>query len=164
MNKMQIYVHSENNREPKLVEVAENASVADLIGMYQNELTVAGSADGINLFIEDEDEPKAKDAAGEKHGLKKRVHVHCHRCKKVSVAVGYNGDTKSLSFPPSTTVKKVMKKVVKEFGIEEADAGDYLLKLEEGTVLQPADHIGSFASHPHCQVKFFLTPTKPIQG
>ncbi len=164
MNKTQIYVHGENSRDPKLMEVPENASVKHIIDQYLKEFPAAGSVDEIELFIEDEEDPKQKDHPGEKAGIKKRIHIHCHRCRKIAVTIIYNGDDKSFTFPPSATAKQVMKKAIQAFNINEADAGDYLLKLDDKTILQPSDHIGSFASFPRCQVKLFLTPTKPVQG
>lgn len=164
MNKTQIYLHGENSREPKLVEVADNASVKDIIDLYHKEFHDTGSADEIELFLEDEEDPKPKDRHGEKDWIKKRMHIHCHRCKKIAVTVIYNGDDKSFTFPPSATAKRILKQALKAFNIKEADAGDYLLKLDDKTILQPSDHIGSFTSFPRCQVKLFLTPTKPVQG
>jgi hypothetical protein len=164
MNKTQIYVHGENTRDPKLVEVSENASVKDIINLYHQEFPDAGSPDEIELFIEDEEDPKEKDHSGEKAGIKKRIHIHCHRCRKIAVPVIYNGDDKLFQFSPSATAKMILKKAIHAFNIKETDAGDYLLKLDDKTILQPSDHIGSFTSFPRCQVKLFLTPTKPIQG
>ncbi len=51
MNKLQIYVHGENNRDPKLVKVAEKASVNEIISKYQQEFFVPGSADDIILVL-----------------------------------------------------------------------------------------------------------------
>lgn len=164
MNKTQIYVHGENSREPKLIEVPENASVKDIINKYQQEFPDTGTSDEIELFIEDEEDPKQKNQPDEKDWFKKRGHIQCHRCKKIAVTIVYNGDDKSFTFSPSTTTKKILKKAILAFGINEADAGDYLLKLDDRTILQPSDHIGSFTSFPGCQVKLFLTPTKPVQG
>lgn len=164
MNKIQIYVHGENSRDPKLVEVPENASVKEIINLYQQQFSAAGSLDEIELFLEDEEDPKQKDHSGERDGIKKRIHIHCHRCRKIAVTIVYNGDDKTFTFSPSATAKKILKKAIHAFHINEADAGDYLLKLDDKTILQPSDHIGSFATFPHCQVKLFLTPTKPVQG
>lgn len=164
MNKTQIYVHGENSRDPKLVEVSENVSVKDIINLYQKEFPDAGSPDEIEVLLEDEEDPKPNDPHGEKGWIKKRMHVHCHRCKKIAVTIIYNGDDKSFTFSPSTTAKKILKKALHAFNINESDAGDYLLKLDDKTILQPSDHIGSFTSFPRCQVKLFLTPTKPVQG
>lgn len=164
MDKITIYIHGENHRDPKLVEVSENASIAEIIGIYSKEFPGSGDEHEIELFVEDEQDFKQKHLKGEEHGIKKRHHIHCHRCKKVNVLVTYNSETKSFSVAPSATIKKIEKDALKEFKINEADAGDFLLKLEDGTVLQPTEHIGSFASHDQCKVSLFLTAAKPIQG
>lgn len=164
MSNIQIYLHGENIRDPKLVEVSEEAFIKDIINSYREAFPNEGEVEEIFVFLEDEDEHKHHDHRGEEHGIKRRAHFHCHRCKRISVSVAYNHETKSLSFAPSATIKKVKKEVLHAFDIKESDAGDMLLKLENGTVLQSIEHIGSFAPHHHCEVKLFLTPAKPIQG
>lgn len=163
MNKIEIYVHGEGSRDPKLVEVAESASVKDLLNYYRQAFPGAGTSDDVELFFEDEEEPKEKGHFGGA-GIKKRIHIHCHRCRKIAVTIFYNGEDKQFSFPPSATARQILKKAIHAFQISEADAGDYLLKLDDKTILQPTDHIGSFASFPRCEVRLFLTPTKPVQG
>lgn len=164
MDKIQIYVHGENSRELKSIEVSESSTVADILKAYQEAFPNAGSPDEIEIFLEDTDDPMQKNHSAEKSGVKKRSHIHCHRCKKVAVTIFYNGEDKLFHFPPSATAKNVLKKAIHAFNIKEADAGDYLLKLDDKTVLQATDHIGSFVSFPSCQLKLFLTPTKPVQG
>lgn len=164
MSNIPIYVHGENVRDPKLMEVSEEASIKDIINSYREAFSIGGDGEEIFVFLEDEDEHKRNDRPDDVFSITRRAHFHCHRCKRISVSVTYNHETKSLSFAPSATVKKVKKEVLHVFGIKESDAGDMLLKLEDGTVLQPTEHIGSFATHHHCEVKLFLTPAKPIQG
>jgi hypothetical protein len=164
MDKFQIYVHGENARDPKLIELEENASIKDILKKYHQEFPDAGSPDEIEIFLEDDDAPIQKHHCTEEAGIKKRSHIHCHRCKKVVVTIVYNGDDKSFHFAPSATAKKILKKAIGAFNIHEEDANDYLLKLDDKTILQPSDHIGSFSVFPKCDVKLFLTPTKPIQG
>lgn len=164
MESTQIYIHGENSREPRLIEVSEKASIPDILKAYAKEFPETGQPEEISVFVEDEEEALIREKHIEPAGIRKRGHYHCHRCKKIEVTVFYNGEDKRLPFPPSTTAKLVLKKAVRAFQINEADAGDYLLKLEDRTVLQPADHIGSFASFPRCVLKLFLTPTKPVQG
>jgi hypothetical protein len=160
MNNIEIYLHGENARAPKLTAVPENATVADIIEKYLQEFPGAELPHEIIVFVEDEHEPRNKDHSG----FKKRMHLHCHRCNKIGVVIIYNGDDKLFDFSPSTTAKHILKKAVHAFSIAEADAGDYLLKLDDKTILQPADHIGSYTVFPRCHVKLFLTATKPVQG
>lgn len=164
MKTIQIYVHGENNREPKLVEVSEEASVKDVINKYHLEFPNSGESEEVEFFVEDEEDHRHKHETGEKGGIKKKDHIHCHRCKKVSVAVEYNGHTITLNVPPSTTAKKILKQATKKFNISEGDAADLLLKLNDGTVLQPGDHVGSFVAFPHCNINLLLTANKQVQG
>lgn len=164
MKTVQIYLHGENNRDPKLVEVSEEASVKEVINKYQQEFPNSGNTEDVEFFVEDEEEHRSKDEIGEKGGIKRKNHIHCHRCKKVSVAVEYNGQTITLNLPPSTTAKKILKQAAKKFNISEGDAADLLLKLADATVLQPGDHIGSFVSFPHCSISLLLTANKQVQG
>jgi len=164
MKSLEIYIHGENNREPKLVEVAENSTVPDIINRYKQEFHSDAPAEEIEIFIENEQEPVKKDRPSDEIGLKKRGHFHCHRCKKIAVTIIYNGEDKTFQFEPSATGKKILKKAIAAFNINEHDAGDYLLKLDDKTILQASDHIGSYASYPQCSVKLNLTPTKPVQG
>lgn len=164
MTKIQVYIHGENNREPKLIEIAENATVLEIIEAYLKEFPGTGNPQEIEIFLEDQDGPRQKDHDCQEAGIHKRGHIHCHRCNQIVVSIFYNGEDKPFHFPPATTGKTILKKAIHAFNISEADAGDYLLKLDDKTILLPSDHIGSFASYPHCQVKLFLTPTKPVQG
>lgn len=164
MNKIQIYIHGENNREPKLVDIADTALVEEISKICRIEFPTETGDGKQMLFLEDtEDALKAKDRLADA-GINGRMHVHCHRCQKITVTVFYNGEDKAFKFSPATVTKVILRKATAAFGIKDTDAGDYLLKLEDKVVLRPGDHIGSYAKFPHCQVKLFLTATKPIQG
>jgi hypothetical protein len=164
MSKLQIYLHGENVPAPKFVEIVGSETLNDLIKIYQEQFPNSGQPDEIDVFMEDAEEAKEKVQSVDDAGIKHRSHIHCHRCKKTEVTVIYNGDDKSFEFAPAIKVKHVLKKAISGFGINESDAGDYLLKLDDKTVLQLDEHIGSFTSYPRCQIKLFLTAKKPIQG
>lgn len=164
MNKIEIYVRGEHSREPKLVEIPAAATIQEVIYLYHKECPGASDAGEINLFFEEDHHPKEKKHNCEGAGIQKKHRIHCHRCKAAEVRVIYNGDDKGFKFPPSATSKTVFKKAIEAFGISPSDAGDYVLKLDERTILQPGEHIGSFVSYPACHVKLFLTALKPIQG
>jgi hypothetical protein len=135
MNKIQVYVHGENSRDPKLIEVPENATVSDIINAYQATFPNAGNQEEIEIFLEDKEEPIHRDHSGDKTGIKKKDHFHCHRCKKIAVTIFYNGEDKQVHFSPSITAKVILKKAVHTFNINESDAGDYLLKLRQNFVI-----------------------------
>jgi hypothetical protein len=165
MKTIQIYLHGEEARETKLVEVSADVTIADIINKYREETNMQGAKlEEIDLYFEDEEHPKEKGHHIEQAGIKKRHHVHCHRCQKVAISIEYNGQVKNISVPPSATGIMILKKSAKEFGITEKDASDLLLKLPNGEVLQKTDHIGSFVSFPHCEIKLLLIHNKQIQG
>jgi len=164
MEKLKVYVHSEHSRDLKVIEILETASIKDIIDQFHKEFPVAGNPEEIELFLEGEEEPKHKEHKAEHAGVKKKHHIHCHRCKKIEVLIMYNGQDKIFQLSPAATANVVLEKAIHAFNINPEDAGDYLLKLEDKTVLQPNDHIGSFATYPVCKVKLYLTPTKPVQG
>ncbi len=164
-SKVEIYVHGENCAEPKLVEISTEATIADIINKYREVMNMPhAKVEEIELFIEDEDQPKHKEHHHEHAGIKKRHHVHCHRCKNVAVTVEYNNQTHTISFQPSATGATVLKKAAVEFKISEKDAADLILKLPDGNILKSTDHIGSFVSHPHCQIKLLLIHNTQVQG
>lgn len=159
-----IYLHGEGTRESKTIEIPAHATVEEIIVIYRQQFPHSGALEEILLFVEDEDEPKHHHQHHGDVGIHHRRHVHCHRCHHIEVIVFYNGDDKTFRLAPSQTVKTVFQKAIYAFGIKESDAGDYVLKTEDGVTLKPSDHIGSFAKHPHCQVKLSLTPIQPVNG
>ncbi|MCC7302469.1 MAG: hypothetical protein IT233_07500 [Bacteroidia bacterium] len=165
MKTIQLYLNGEGCPEPKLVEVSAEATIADVINKYREVANLHDAkVDEIELFFEDEEQPKNKGHHIEQAGIKKRHRVHCHRCRKVAVTVEYNGQIKVLSVPPSATGAMILKKAAKEFNISEKDAADLILKLPNGNVLQKTDHIGSFVASPHCEIKLLLIHNTQVQG
>lgn len=164
MEKIKIYVHGENTREQMFLEIPPDATVEEIIRLYHEQFPNAGNVEEIALFMEDIDDIKERKHPHHDAGIHHRGHIHCHRCKEIEVTVVYNGDDKFLHFAPSTLAKRVLKKALEEFHINEHDAGDYELKIDERTILAPTDHIGSFTSFPKCHVKLFLTAKRPVQG
>ena len=164
MDKHLIYLHGEGNRDAKTVEIPAHTTVEDIILIYQQQFPGSGTTEEIVLFIEDDETPRDRHAHHGEAGIHHRHHVHGHRCRTVEVVVLYNGDDRSFPVAPSTTVKRLFQKAIHAFHISESDAGDYLLKLEDGTVLKSSEHIGSFTTFPRCHIKLFLTAKKPING
>ncbi len=121
----------------------------------------------VECFIEDKESPSEKSATTASLKIEKRSHVHCHRCKKVAVAITYNGKEEKISVPPQTVAEKIFKLAIKAFNISSSDRGSNLvLRLDngQGQILQDDDHIGSFVNYPACHITLFLTPKKQVQG
>src|SRR5687767_1003824 len=116
MKELQIYEHGENNKEPQIITVDERSTVQDIINEYAKKFNTA--AGEVNLFLQDEDDAKEKGTHADAVGIKKRNHVHCHRCRKIKVTVFFNGDDKNIDVPPSFTAKNLIKKIFQLFGID----------------------------------------------
>ena len=114
-----------------------------------------------SVCVEDSDEELAHDCRLE-HGKHHRIHI-C-RCKKVAVNVIFNGATKTHSFPPGTTLRKVIEWARDKFGVDKKEKLVLRLGSTESEPLDPDSHVGSYVRHPHCEVTFYLTPKVKIEG
>lgn len=160
MKEIELYIHTADHREPKLVKIDEDATVEELLNR------IAPDADGdIHLTIEGEEEPHDRHRKLRECGLKHRHHVHCHRCRKVAVTVFYNGE-QSRSFSPSATIEKVVHWALRAFGLKGADALDKVLRLPDAPneVLPESAHIGSFVKPHACEVRLNLTGKVEVNG
>ena len=158
MSAIKLHVHTCEEVEPKLIEIASDATVEQLL----NEMQAAGAAVGesgeeVILWVENEEIACRKESKLHEHGIKHGHHVHCHQCRHVAVSVKHDSQTKEKPFAPSATIQKVHQWAVKEFGLkpEEADEvlylhGDLTHKLPEHS------HVGSFVKFPHCKLALRL--------
>lgn len=160
MKEIELYVHTAESREPKLVKIEEDATVEELL------TRIAPNANGdIHLSVEDEDEPHDRKRKLCECGVKHRHHVHCHRCQKVAVTVFYNGE-QSRSFAPSATIERVLKWALHAFELKGADALDKVLRLPgaPNEPLPESAHIGSFVKAHSCDVRLELTGKVEVNG
>ncbi len=166
MKSIKIYLSSENNNEPQIIEIDEDSKMKDiLIKHHEIFKSPNETIEEFEIFVEDEDDFKHKDDDRHKAGVHKHAHVHCHRCKKISTQLEYNGQVKDISLSPSTTGAKILSLVHKLFpNITEQDALDLRLKLPNGKFLEKTDHLGSFVSYPHCQTRLTLISKPKVQG
>lgn len=166
MKKIEVYVHTANGVEPRLVQTSEDATVKQLIQAIVAIGGVHPGPDGeVRLFVEDSDEPLEAHRKVCECEVRHRHHVHCHSCKRVKVSVFYNGEEHE-SFPPSATVKRVLKWAIKAFSLTPAEAADKILVLHGSTTDElPLDaHIGSFVKGHECVVNLDLTAPVEVQG
>jgi hypothetical protein len=166
MKKIELYVHSFNGVDPKLVTASEESTITELLEI----IVASGGLDGkvdeeILIFTEDCDEPVERHRKLSECEIRHRHHVHCHRCRKVQVSAFYNGEHHE-TFGPATTVKRVLKWAVSAFKLSPADAADKILVLKgHDTEELPLDaHIGSFTQPHHCSVELCLTAPVEVQG
>ena len=165
MKDLEIYIHAENCREKKLVKIPADATIDDIIKKYHHDFNISETGEEtVEVFIENKDSPHNKEHKADHCGIKHRHHIHCHRCHDVKTQVEYNGKTKHIKFPPSATGENVLKQSAEAFDINEIDAAKLVLELEDETVIESTDHLGSFVQFPHCSIKLFLRPNKQVQG
>lgn len=160
--KDKIHVHFGGQKEVCSFELAENETVGSLINrLYEEGQLKESKPEEWCACVEDGDDVLARDCKLE-HGKHKRIHI-C-RCKKVEVAVIYNGVTKTHPFAPGTTLRKVIEWARDKFNIDKKEKLVLRLGSAEAEPLDPDSHVGSYVSHPPCQVTFYLTPKVKIEG
>ena len=165
--KVQLYLDGEGLKEAKIIEFDSEMKISGIAKEFEKitGLQSSGKSD-VACFLDDDEVELDQSLTIELAKLKKRSHVHCHRCKKVKVVVVYNGKEEAFDFGPNTKAEKVFKKSVKKFDITKSDASNLVLRLEsgQGEILQDDDRIGSFVSHSTCHLTLYLTPKKQVQG
>jgi hypothetical protein len=157
-----IYVHTVDGADPKLVKASEESTIKQLI----KQVTGEGADDGsFLLFIEDGEDAVQKHQTLAESEIRHRHHVHIHKCKKVQVSVFYNGQ-KQETFPPSAKVKRVLKWAVKAFGLSPVEATDKFLALnsDKNAELPMDAHIGSFTADGECSINLCLVAPVEVQG
>jgi hypothetical protein len=115
------------------------------------------------VFVQDEDTP-LKPGRLPRAAAGQPLSLHIHHCRKIDVAVSYNGETKSADLAPSRTVGAVKTlAAVKLFGMNRHDAAEHVLQLAGTTERPDADiHIGALARK--CRVAFDLVPLVRVEG
>ena len=164
MKSTQIYLHAENTKEPKLIEVLEERTLIEIIKEHNIIEVDEIQSEELYVFLEDNDEPLLLEHTIEKHEIKRRAHIHCHRCHRIEVTIIYNGKSFTIKVAPSTTGTKLLKMAITEFKITQSDAADLEFQFENKEVFPLNAHIGSFVKYPNCKVILYLVPIKKIQG
>jgi hypothetical protein len=166
MNEMELYIHTQEWVEPKLVKTSQDSTVKQIIELVAQHGCFDGKVDEeILVFIEENDEPIGRHRTLSECEIRHRHHLHLHRCRKVRVSVFYN-EEKHESFPPSAKVRRVLKWAINAFKLTPAEAADKILVLKGNTdqELDPDAHIGSFAKPHQCTVELCLTAPVEING
>lgn len=157
-----IHVHIGGQKEVCGFGLADNETVGSLIKRLCKEGHLGDfKPEEWSICIEDGDEELGYDCCLE-HGKHKRIHI-C-RCKKVEVGGIYNGVTNTHPFPPGTTLRKVIEWAREKFGVDKKEKLVLRLGSAETEPLDPDSHVGSYVSHPRCEVTFYLTPKIKIEG
>lgn len=162
----EVYLHGEQLKDDKIIKVSNNQSVRDLLKSFLDFSKLGSDVNEIKLYLEDKEDFKDQNLNVMEIGIKRHSHIHCHRCRHISLTVTYNGQNKDRKFAPSATGKRILKWAIKEFEISESDAANLVLRINSplGEILQSYGHIGSFVHFPHCKITLFLTPNIQVQG
>jgi hypothetical protein len=163
MTEIELHVHTCEGVEPKLIKIASDATVEQLI----KEIQAAGAAVGepgeeIILWVENEEVACRKGQKIHECGIKHGHHLHCHRCNHVNVVVTHESQTKEKSFPPSATVAKVHAWAVEAFGLKGRAHNEVLfLHGDLKAKLPDHSHVGSYVKFPHCELELCLAHKEP---
>lgn len=166
MKQIELYVHTSDGVEPKLVKTSEDATVKQLIEAIKATGAIhVEPGEELHLFVEDMEEHIHADKRLCDCEIRHRQHVHCHRCHRVKVSVFYNAEKEKV-FPPSAKVKRVLRWAIEAFGLTPADAADKVLVLKENPDVELSEdaHIGSVAKSPECAVDLCLVAPVTVEG
>ncbi len=170
MPTVRVYIQSEHFPDIKLIEIDDNASIADLKGAALKQLPAGTDISDLELSVEDDADnddsqthaqrARVKDLVKE-HGIR----VHLHRCKRIEVSVRFGAEEVQHKFPPATTIGRVRQWAGHKLGMQPSDIAEHVLQIA-GTNEQPdVDiHIGTLAKFPKCSVAFDLVPAHRING
>ncbi|WP_406867710.1 hypothetical protein [Paraburkholderia fungorum] len=146
---IEILVDGEGFTDVELIEIEDDAPMLRIV-----EFVAARKGEDaalFALFVEDMDEP-CDPTQPVPHHHRKHVH-HVHRHKRIEVTVDYGGETIERTYPPSATVKSVLKWAIgpEGFKIEPSYAAEMQLGLPGSTTPLPdMAHIGRFVQgHEH---------------
>lgn len=158
----QIFLQSELLNDIEVIEVDDSASTRAIRQACLARVAEILLSDELVLFIEDDDDENAIDKLDcVVNGLR----LHLHRLKAVTVNVRYAGREANHTFRPNTTIARVKRWAVQEFGITQSDAAELMLQIC-GTDTRPdADlHLGHLIKTPQNSVCFDLVPAPRING
>lgn len=167
---VRVYIQSEFFPDIKLIEINDEASMADLKKTALKLLPEDIDATNLELSIEDDDGNDSDQAhpknAQIKDILKEHgVRVHLHHCKQINVSVRFGAEEVHHQFSPATTIGRIRQWAGHDLGMQPNDIAEHVLQIT-GTSEQPDvdTHIGSLTSYPACSVTFDLVPAHRING
>jgi hypothetical protein len=154
---MELYVHTKESEEPRIVEVDESVRLEEVVSEHGEE--------GSGAWLEEVDEELDIRLTVKELEIGDRSHIHINRCRRIDVIVRQDTE-KSKAFGPSATVAKVYEWATGPDGFD-------LLPAERvkhtfvicGTQTEPdkSAHVGSFADAA-CAVCFNLVPKQRSEG
>lgn len=158
---MKIHLHGAGNEAAETVEVDAEKALGVLVS---ERATTWGEV--VSIAVQDADDDLDISMTIQEARLTEGHRLHLARCERVTVAVEYNGATKSHAFRPNKRIKSVKEWAVsaKAFNIAPRDAAD--LVLAYGNPLQKVSeglHIGDLR-FSDCRLTLSLVPINFFQG
>ncbi len=155
---MKLFVHHTVRENSGVVDVQPDQSVGSALGVHPND----------EIWSEGGDEPLDREQSVEAAGLRHGGHVFCGpvRCRRVIVAVRYNGATISSEFAPGTRIATILTWAIadEELALSNPAPGDFTFKMSSEEVFPDLDDlIGRFV-RDDCEVMFDLCPADKFQG
>lgn len=170
-----LFVHREGTKplhvragsREQLAEVLRKAGVEVVAGLrvFVGQPAAVAQPDLDKDDAEDSHDPVDTAATLADLGVRRSGHVHCHRCRRVAVAVHYNGREARRSFSPAATVAFVTAWARRRFRLSDADAEKLVLQVCDSTVQpRPDEHVGELARGQDCRLCFDLVFDQRIEG
>jgi hypothetical protein len=174
---MELFVHAQGAK-PRVIVAESGEVLRDVLVRFE---IIKEGQDDILVFAGECDEAlaEADDIEGgadqhapvdvnltlEKLELKRHRHIHCHRCRHVTVDVNFSGKTKHRKFSPAATIGIVTQWARKKFHLDSAAASEYVLQICGGTDQpRPDKHLGELVEAPKCSICFDLVKEVTPQG
>jgi hypothetical protein len=163
VEELTVFYQAEGLSSVEVIDVERDTTVATL-------REILGAKHGwpaeIVLFAEDVDDDLDTSMLVCQFEVSAGTKLHAHRCRKIDVAVSYNGVTAPFTCAPSATVGRVKQHAaIDGFHLSEEAAAEHVLQIK-GTTTQPnpGAHIGALVRHPECHIAFDLVPKQRVQG
>lgn len=150
---LDVFVHSEEQEDPALVQIEATALVGTLI-----------KEPGERIWIEQRE--VELDITLEAAGIRNRHHVHCGRCEFVQVKVRFNGE-RSHDFRQITTIRTVFDWATGPGAFNltpEQKAKHVLARPGADHFLDWGVHVGSLVGVGSCEVVLDLLPKERFAG
>jgi hypothetical protein len=152
---MRVYVHRERHHEAEVVETANDATIAEALGIDGNVEVV---------LLEEADEPL--DSSARITEVPDRAHLFVGRRHRIEVVVVFNADEHAREFSASAGVERVFRWATgkRAFDLSDADAAEHTLALPDGTVPGGDVHLGSLDDATPGHLRFSLIPKHRFEG
>jgi hypothetical protein len=168
---VELFLHQQC-RDPVVVDARSDQRVEDLL-RSAGITDLTGQAVFVGESVAEDDDDSAVDAHEvadarktlNELGLGRTGHVHCYRCRRVSVDVNYKCDTRQRTFPPAATVQRVLRWAKRTFRLTDADAENLLLRIcDSDERLRLNQRLGELVTSPACSVCFDLVHDQRVEG